>query len=161
VPNLSYRYLMIPGLWLVLGGFALQTWATPAATTTTLTITSGSATVTTVASGIVITLTAAVAVGTTPVTVGQVDFCDVTASHCEDIHLLSVMQLTSAGTATYKFTPGPGSHSYEAVFAGTTNDATSASGTAALTVTPPSSPYPTTPRTPKVELRAATRRSDR
>ncbi len=43
-------------------------------------------------------------------------------------------QLTPAGVATYKFRPGPGSHSYQAVFVGTNSYAKSTSTTLGLTV---------------------------
>jgi hypothetical protein len=76
------------------------------------------------------------------VTTGQVNFCVATANYCTDIKLLDSAQLTKAGTAVFKFIPGPGSHSYQAVFAGTTSYAPSASGAAALTVTH-SGLYPT------------------
>jgi len=85
--------------------------------------------------GTIVTLTATVQAGTSAVTVGQVNFCDASATHCTDIHLLGTAQLTSAGTAELKFTPRAGSHSYKAVFLGTGNDAGSASSTSALTVT--------------------------
>ncbi|MFZ0305122.1 MAG: FG-GAP-like repeat-containing protein [Terracidiphilus sp.] len=108
-------------------------------TATTLAITSGGSAVTTVTSGSVVTLTATVLAGTTPVTVGQVNFCDASAAHCTDIHIVGTAQLTSAGTATFKFRPGVGSHSYNAVFLGTPNGATayagSTSSAAALSVT--------------------------
>jgi hypothetical protein len=105
------------------------------ATTTTLAVTSGGSGVTTVASGSVVTLTATVMAGTTPVNPGPVKFCDATAAYCDDIHILGTAQLTKAGTATFKFRPGVGSHSYKAVFVATKSDAGSASATAALTVT--------------------------
>jgi len=73
--------------------------------------------------------------------VGQVNFCDASAKYCTDIHLLGMAQVTSAGTATLKFRPGIGSHSYRAVFLGTHTDAASSSSAAALTVT---GKYPTT-----------------
>jgi len=120
---------------MALCGGAVRAWAAPAATTTTLAVTSAGTTVTTVASGSVVTLTASVIAGITPVTIGQVKFCDAAATYCTDIHLLGTRQLTSAGTATLKFVPGIGSHSYKAIFSGTTSDVTSASGDAALTVT--------------------------
>jgi len=124
---------------MALCGGAVRAWAAPAATTTTLAVTSGGSTVTTVAAGSVVTLTATVKAGTTPVTIGQVNFCDAAATYCTDIHLLGTRQLTSAGTAVLKFIPGIGSHSYKAVFAGTPNgasaDSLSTSGTASLTVT--------------------------
>jgi Bacterial Ig-like domain (group 3)/FG-GAP-like repeat len=114
--------------------------AAAATTTTTLTVTSGGSAVSTVTSGSVVTLTATVLAGATPVTVGQVDFCDATAVTCADIHLLATAQLTSAGTATLKYVPGPGSHSYKAVFLGTASAASSASSVLTLSVT---GKYPT------------------
>ena len=68
---------------------------------------------------------------------------DVSAPYCTDIYLLGTEQLSSAGIATLKFVPGVGSHSYKAVFVGTTSFATSASGDAGLMVTP-TTKYPTT-----------------
>ena len=109
--------------------------AAPAATSTTLAVTEGGNPVTTVASGTVVTLTATVRDGATPVTLGQVNFCDATAAYCQDIHLLGSAQLTIAGTAVLRFIPGIGSHSYKAIFVGTTPDASSASGASSLTVT--------------------------
>jgi hypothetical protein len=90
-----------------------------------LTVTSGGVAVTTVPSGSVVTLTATVtffaslSATIVPVTPGQVNFCDAAATYCTGAHLLGVAQLTSSGTATYKFVPGPGTHSYKAVFLGT------------------------------------------
>jgi hypothetical protein len=52
-----------------------------------------------------------------------------------DIHLLGSAQLTSAGTAVYRFRPGIGSHSYKAVFVPTNVDAGSTSAASALRVT--------------------------
>jgi trimeric autotransporter adhesin len=116
-------------------------------TTTTLAVMAGGGAVTTVTSLTVVTLTATVLAGTTPITVGQVNFCDASATYCTDIHLLATAQLTKAGTATFKFRPGVGSHSYKAVFLGTPNGATayagSTSGAAALTVTGPSPSFTT------------------
>ncbi len=108
---------------------------TKTVTTTKLSITSAGNTVTTVASGSVVTLTATVEAGSTPVTPGQVNFCDATAKSCTDIHLLGTAQLTSAGTASFKFRPGIGSHSYKAVFAGTNSYAGSTSSSVPLSVT--------------------------
>jgi len=103
--------------------------------TTALAVTSGGSAVTTVSTGSVVTLTATVTSGTTPVTPGQVNFCDATANSCTDIHLLGTAQLTKAGTASIKFRPGRGNHSYNAVFSGTTYNSSSTSGTIALVVT--------------------------
>jgi hypothetical protein len=104
-------------------------------TAATLTISSGGSRVTSVPSGTVVTLTATVTAGTALVSPGLVKFCDATAAYCEDIHILGTAQLTSAGTATFKFLPAAGGRSYKAVFVGTKSYAGSASSTAALSVT--------------------------
>ncbi|HEX2776758.1 MAG TPA: FG-GAP-like repeat-containing protein, partial [Candidatus Acidoferrales bacterium] len=108
---------------------------TASSTVTALAIAAGGSSVTTVASGSVVTLTATVLAGSTPVTVGQVNFCDATASSCTGTHLIGSAQLTSGGAAALKFVPAVGSHSYEAVFAGTGNDVSSTSPASPLTVT--------------------------
>jgi hypothetical protein len=124
--------------------------ATPvfaATTTTTLSVTSGGSAVTTITSGSVVTLTATVMSGATGVRTGLVDFCDATATYCTDVHLLGSAQLTDAGTAMLRFTPGVGSHSYKAVFVGTNNYPESASSAFALNVTAlgaGTGPYPAT-----------------
>lgn len=122
--------------------FLLLSWATPAAglqaTNTTLVVTVAGTAATMAASGSAVTLTATVTTtGPTPtsVTPGQVQFCDASAKSCSDIHLLGTAQLTKDGTARFTFIPGIGSHSYKAVFVGTTSHAGSMSGPAALTVT--------------------------
>jgi hypothetical protein len=109
--------------------------AAPAPTITTLSVTSGGKAATTVATGSVVTLTATVTAGGTPVTPGQVNFCDATARFCTDIHLLGTAQLTANGTATLKFRPGVGSHSYKAVLAEPAGLGPSASTASSLTVT--------------------------
>ena len=114
---------------------AQPAWASPAATTTALSVTSAGNAVTTVAVGSAVTLTATVTADNSPVAPGQVNFCDATAKYCTDIHLLGTAQLTSAGTATLKLRPGVGSHSYKAVFVGTTASAASASTDSSLAVT--------------------------
>jgi uncharacterized membrane protein len=121
---------------------ALTVEAAQATTSTTLTVSSAGAPVTSVAAGSVVTLTAAVSAGSTPLTTGQVRFCDAAAAYCEDTHLLGTAQLTRAGTAVLKFIPAMGSHSYKAVFAGTQSYGGSTSSTAALTVTARSLPQP-------------------
>jgi hypothetical protein len=109
--------------------------AQPAATTTTLAMTSAGTTVTTVASGNVVTLTAKVAAGSSPVTLGLVNFCDASSAHCTGVHFLGFAQLTGAGSAVMRFIPGLGHHMYQTVFVGTNSDASSSSSTADLTVT--------------------------
>jgi hypothetical protein len=113
----------------------LPAWAAPAPTITTLSVTSDGNAVTTVATGSVVTLTATVMAGSTPVAPGQVNFCDATAKFCTDIHLLGTAQLTPNGTATLKFRPGVGSHSYKAVLVEPAGLGPSASPASSLTVT--------------------------
>jgi trimeric autotransporter adhesin len=125
-------------LFVTLVSLMPQAWAV-ATTATTLAVTSGSSAVTTVPSGSAVELTATVTSSGLPVTTGEVLFCDATAAHCTDIHLLGAAQLTSAGTAAFRFYPGIGTHSYKAVFVGTPNGLPayqgSTSSTAALAVT--------------------------
>lgn len=122
-------------------GMSASAWAqTKTATTTTLSVTAGGAAATSVAPGTVVTLTASVKAGTTAVTVGQVNFCDASAADCLDIHLLGTVAVTSSGIATYKFVPGPGAHSYKALFVGTKTFAGSASAALSLTVGPAPNP---------------------
>jgi len=112
-----------------------QSRADAAPTATSLAVTAGGSAATSVISGTVVTLTATVISGSTPVSPGQVKFCVATAAHCEDSALLATVQLTSAGVATYKFRPGIGSHSYQAVFVGTSSYTKSTSTTADFLVT--------------------------
>ena len=131
----------IIGLAFLTTAFALNAGG-QTATTTTLAVSSEALPLfTTVNPGTVVTLTATVNAGSTPVTTGQVNFCDATASYCTDIHLLGTAQLTSAGTATREFRPGVGNHSYKAVFLGTPkgtlNATASTSGAVALQVSLP------------------------
>jgi hypothetical protein len=88
-----------------------------------------------VASGSEVTLTASVMSGTTALTVGQVNFCNAAFPYCTDVHLLGTAQLTSAGTAVLRFHPGIGSHSYNAVFAGTPNGVLSAAASTSIIIT--------------------------
>ena len=85
--------------------------------------------------GTVVTLTASVTAGSTPVTVGQVNLCDATATYCTDIHILGAAQLTSAGTAIFRIAPGAGTHTFKAVFRGTTTNMASTSATQSISVT--------------------------
>jgi Bacterial Ig-like domain (group 3)/FG-GAP-like repeat len=136
--KLSCRLFFSAALVTLFSAGAEQAWATPAPTTTTLTITSGGTAVTSAASGSEVILTAAVVSGSTKVTTGQVNFCDATAPSCSDIHFFGNAQITGAGTAVLSLRPAIGTHSYKAVFAGTPRAATayaaSVSGTATLSV---------------------------
>lgn len=77
-------------------------------TTFSLTLSSGGNQVGAVSAGSMVTLTASVTAGSTAVQRGQVKFCDATAAHCTDIHLLGTAQLTSAGNAVLSLRPGVG-----------------------------------------------------
>ncbi len=113
-----------------------QARASSTATTTSLSLSSES-----VSTGTKVTLTARVTAGGVAVTRGLVNFCDASAKYCTDIHIVGSAQLTSAGTAVLNFYPGAGSHSYKAVFVGTTSAQGSSSIATTLTV---SGTYPTT-----------------
>jgi hypothetical protein len=104
------------------------------ATTTTLSVTANGLPVTTVPAETVVTLTATVNSGANIVRPGTVNFCDVYAAHCTDIHMLGTAQITTSGTAVYRFKPGPGVHSYKAVFVGTNSYSASSSAASSLTV---------------------------
>jgi Bacterial Ig-like domain (group 3) len=113
------RPLLLLKVALLVCTAAISSAAFAQVTTTSLAITSGGVAVTSAKAGRPVTLTATVKAGTAAVKQGQVNFCDATATHCTDIHILATAQLTSSGTATYTFRPGIGSHSYKAVFVGT------------------------------------------
>lgn len=85
-------------------------------TTTTLNISSGS-----VGAGTAITLTATVTGLNSPVTRGQVTFCDATAAHCDGSAVFGVAQVTSNSTAAIKLILAVGSYSIEALYAGAPN----------------------------------------
>ncbi len=135
-PALLDLYRFAVAITCVTGCFGLRpVWAAQA-TTTTLSLTSGGNVVSSVAGGTVVTMTATVEAGATTLTLGQVNFCDASAASCTDIHLIGAAQLTSAGSAVLCFRPGPGNHSYKAVFLGTVAGAPSSSAAAGLTVSP-------------------------
>jgi Chitobiase/beta-hexosaminidase C-terminal domain/FG-GAP-like repeat/Bacterial Ig-like domain (group 3) len=118
----------------------LPLWGVQPVTATTLSVSSGGSPATSVAPGTVVALTATVAAGASPVTAGQVDFCDASATECTDIHLLATVTLASNGTATFQFVPGAGTHSYKAVFVEDGFGRSSASAPSTLTVGPAKNP---------------------
>jgi hypothetical protein len=124
--------------WLLLGTAALCAQS-QTATTTALALTSAGESVSTVPAGTVITLTATVLGGATPIEPGIVNFCDASVNYCTDVHLIASKHLLQSGagigTATVKFVPGPGAHSYKAVFAGTHYYSASTSTVSDVTVT--------------------------
>ena len=114
---------------------------TPAVTPSiTLAVTSG-----TVAAGTPITLTATVPVNGTTLKTGIIRFCDLAVSpHCLHENKLANAALTAAGTATYKFTPGPGAHNFVAMFLPQWHFNTVTSTPAPVSVTPPAGTSTTT-----------------
>lgn len=133
-PEFARPFFLSLAVFAILNLTAPIASASPAATVTQLAVTANGVAATSVSAGTVVTLTATVTAGGTPVTVGQVKFCDATVAYCTDIHLLATAQLTKAGMAKYKFRPGAGIHSYKAVFAGTKTDAASNSSQTPLTI---------------------------
>ena len=125
---------------------SIPLWGILPATSTTLSLTAGGVPVTSVPPGTVVLLTAQVSAGATPVTAGQVNFCDASAPHCTDIHILGSSALNSSGTATFEFVPGAGTHSYQAQFVEDGFGLASASNIAPLNVGPAPNPvYSDTP----------------
>lgn len=82
-----------------------------APTLTSLTISSGEVT-----TGTAVTLTATVTANGSPLTRGQVKFCDASAARCTDSAIFGEAQLTAAGTATIRLTLGVGTYSIVAAF---------------------------------------------
>jgi hypothetical protein len=70
-------------------------------------------------SGSFYTLTGKVMAGLKPATQGEVSLCDASSTYCTDIHLFGTARVNSAGTATLKFHPSAGTHTYTAVYSGT------------------------------------------
>jgi FG-GAP-like repeat/Abnormal spindle-like microcephaly-assoc'd, ASPM-SPD-2-Hydin/Bacterial Ig-like domain (group 3)/FG-GAP repeat len=130
--RITLSVFLLPLLILAISSASARAAAT--ATTTTLAITSSTGAVTSTNAGTAVTFTATVKAGATLVQAGQVNFCDATAAHCTDIHVVGIAHLTTAGTAVFKFVPGPGVHSYKAEFAVTSADAASSSSASSLTV---------------------------
>ncbi|HEX4320524.1 MAG TPA: Ig-like domain repeat protein [Acidobacteriaceae bacterium] len=125
---------------------AMPAWAAPPATSSTsLGITSAGSAVTTVTSPAAIVLTATTIANTLPVTQGVVNFCYSTQLSCTGGALVGTAQLTAAGTASISIQPAVGSHSYKAIFAGTT--AVQGSASAASTVTVSAAATQTIPTT--------------
>ena len=118
-------------------GMALPGWA-QSSTVTTLTVSSNSVT-----AGSAVSLTASVASGATPVTTGQVVFCDATASRCQNSAILGSAWMTTQGTATIYKTFGPGTHNILAQFKGANTYLASSSASTVVTVTSTAEPTTT------------------
>ena len=107
-------------------------FAAPAAATITLAVTSGGSAASTVTKGTTVTLTAAVTAGGAPVTPGTVLFIDTIFGLLTDV---GTGQLKSNGTAVLPVRLGLGSHSLQAVFAGTPKAGSATSAASSLDVT--------------------------
>ena len=107
----------------------------PALAHATSSVTALSVSSSSVAKGTAITLTATVTSGGSAIHPGTVSFCDASFALCRDMGLLGQAQLTSSGIASFRYVPGLGSHSYKAIFAGTTTYSSSTSSAVSLTVT--------------------------
>lgn len=119
---------------------SLPLWGLLPVTSATLSVTAGGSPVTSVTPGTAVLLTAQVSAGGIPVTAGQVNFCDSSAPHCTDIHILGSSALNSSGTATFEFVPGAGTHKYQAQFVEDGFGLASASNIATLNVGPAPNP---------------------
>ncbi len=98
-------------------------------TTTTLVLSSA-----TVASPAAVTLTASVVSGATPVTTGNITFCDTSVPECQNSAIVGTAQLNGP-TAIIKIIPAIGVHTYVAKFSATATAAASTSVSQTLTVT--------------------------
>ncbi|MHB1021315.1 MAG: beta strand repeat-containing protein [Acidobacteriaceae bacterium] len=107
-----------------------QSYATPATTQTTLTVTPGGS----VTQGTMLTVQAAVSAGGSPVTQGSVTFYDGTKV-LEQVQVVSSGSAYTHGTANFKIYLGAGSHVMKAVYTGTNLYPTSTSSTQTVTVT--------------------------
>ena len=119
---------------------SIPLWGLLPATSTTLSVTSGGSPVTSVTPGTAVLLASQATAGGAPLTAGQVNFCDASAPHCTDIHILGSSALSSSGTASFEFVPGAGTHTYQAQFIEDGFGLASASNTASLKVGPPPNP---------------------
>jgi FG-GAP-like repeat/Bacterial Ig-like domain (group 3) len=129
LPNLSLCSL-IPVL-LIVSTLLLSTSALAASSTsTTLAVSPASAT-----AGSVITLTATVTSEGTPLTAGQVVFCNAAAAYCDDSAVLGSVWVTTSGTATLRRTLAAGTTSVKAMYQATNSYATSSSSAQAVVVT--------------------------
>lgn len=135
----SVRLFFVPFLIVIATLFGTPFALAQAPTDTQLSI----APATSVSAGTILTFTATVTASGTPLTSGQVTFCDMeTAVYCEDSAVLGRVWLTRTGTATLKTALSFGGHNIQAVFQGT--NAFSSSSSAVQTVSVLSGPLPTT-----------------
>ena len=112
------------------------------AVTPSITLASNAASV---AAGTPITLSVTVPVNGVALKTGIIRFCDLAVSpHCMHENKLANAALTAAGTATYKFTPGPGAHNFVAMFLPQWHYSGVTSARVPVSVTPPAGTSSTT-----------------
>jgi hypothetical protein len=129
----SFSFFVLVSALLIVNLFFLSTSARAATannTTTTLAVSPASVT-----AGSPVTLTATVSSGGSPLTSGQVVFCNASAAYCDDGAVLGTVWVTTRGTATLRRTLAPGTTNVKAIFKATTSYATSSSSTTAVVVT--------------------------
>jgi hypothetical protein len=129
----SFSFFVLFLALLMVNLFFLSTSARAATannTTTTLAVSPASVT-----AGSPVTLTATVTSGGSPLTSGQVAFCNAAAAHCTDSALLGTVWVTTSGTATLRRSFAPGTTNVQAVYLATNAYATSSSITQAVGVT--------------------------
>ncbi len=105
-----------------------------APTMTTLAVISAGSAISSAAFGSVIALKASVSDPAGQVTGGRVDFCDASAAFCTGASLVGSAQVAIGGTATLRLTPSLGSHTYKAVYAGTSTESPSTSSAVSVTI---------------------------
>jgi trimeric autotransporter adhesin len=107
-------------------------------TATVLAVTVNGSSASQISAGSPITLTATVTSGGSPITQGQVNFCNAAVVHCTDVNVLGTAPLGPNGAATLVLRPGTGAYSYRAGFLGTPRTSTpyaaSSSSSVGLTV---------------------------
>ena len=129
----SFSFFVLVLALLMVNLFFLSTSARAAtANTTTTTLAVSPASVT---AGSPVTLTATVSSGGSPLTSGQVVFCNASAAYCDDGAVLGTVWVTTSGTATLRRALAPGTTDVTAVFQATNAYATSSSNAQAVVVT--------------------------
>ena len=129
----SFSFFVLVLALLMVNLFFLSTSARAATannTTTTLAVSPASVT-----AGSPVTLTATVSSGGSPLTSGQVVFCNASAAYCDDGAVLGTVWVTTSGTATLRRALAPGTTDVTAVFQATNAYATSSSNAQAVVVT--------------------------
>ena len=141
IPQIGCAGLAAVLIGLCAAGTAAQAQVSATPTTINFTVTVGSSGfgkpvgTTPLTQGTIVTLAASVGSSKRPPLSGTVNFCDVTAKLCTDIHKIGAGQITDGGPAKLRIEPGPGAHSYVAVFLPSNGYAAASSNVAIFSVT--------------------------